>query len=61
LVEYARHEPEKTLLHRVLREPLEPFLARTARRPTPLPGSSAHPKRASRRAQLEIAPLGANI
>jgi hypothetical protein len=26
--EYERHEPEKTLLHRVVREELEPFLAR---------------------------------
>jgi hypothetical protein len=28
LVEYERQEPEKTLLHEVIREQLEPFLAR---------------------------------
>ena len=27
-IRYERHEPEKTLLHRVVREELEPFLAR---------------------------------
>ncbi len=30
-IEYERHQPEKTLLHEVVREQLEPFLARARR------------------------------
>jgi len=37
VAEYARHEPEKTLLHRVVRQQLEPFLARAARSDQPAP------------------------
>jgi hypothetical protein len=35
-IEYERHEPEKTLLHEVVREQLEPFLARARRDGAPV-------------------------
>ncbi len=35
-IEYERHEPEKTLLHEVVREQLEPFLARARRDAAPV-------------------------
>jgi hypothetical protein len=34
---YTRHAPEQTLLHRVVREQLEPFLARARARERPAP------------------------
>jgi len=37
VAEYERHEAEKTLLHRVIREQLEGFLASAARREQPTP------------------------
>jgi len=36
-IEYERHEPEKTLLHEVVREQLESFLARAGRNGAPRP------------------------
>jgi len=35
-IEYERHEPEKTLLHEVVREQLESFLARSSRDGAPV-------------------------
>ncbi len=35
-IEYERHEPEKTLLHEVVREQLERFLARARRNGAPV-------------------------
>ncbi len=35
-IEYERHEPEKTLLHEIVREQLEPFLARARRDGAPV-------------------------
>ncbi len=35
-IEYERHEPEKTLLHEVVREQLESFLARAGRDGAPV-------------------------
>jgi hypothetical protein len=37
VVEYERHEPEKALLHQIVREQLEGFLASTAHREQPTP------------------------
>ena len=37
MAEYQRHEPEKTLLHKVVREQLEDFLARSSSREQPAP------------------------
>jgi len=37
VAEYERHEPEKTLLHEVVREQLEGFLASSSRREQPAP------------------------
>jgi hypothetical protein len=37
VVDYARHEPEKTLLHEVVREQLEGFLAAASARDRPVP------------------------
>jgi hypothetical protein len=37
VAEYQRHEPEKTLLHKVVREQLEDFLARSSSREQPAP------------------------
>jgi len=37
VTEYERHEPEKTLLHRVVREQLEGFLSRSSLREHPTP------------------------
>jgi hypothetical protein len=34
---YERHDPEKTLLHEVVREQLEGFLASASRRDQPVP------------------------
>jgi hypothetical protein len=38
VVEYERHEPEKTLLHPVVREELESFLSRARERGSPVAG-----------------------
>jgi len=35
-IEYERHQPEKTLLHEVVRDELEPFLARARRNGAPV-------------------------
>jgi hypothetical protein len=35
-IEYERHQPEKTLLHEVVRDELEPFLARAKRNGAPV-------------------------
>jgi hypothetical protein len=37
VLEYAPHSPEQTLLHRIVREQLEPFLARARAREHPAP------------------------
>jgi hypothetical protein len=37
VAEYQRHEPEKTLLHEVVREQLEKFLASSSLREQPAP------------------------
>ena len=37
MAEYDRHEPEKALLHQVVREQLEGFLASAAHREQPTP------------------------
>ena len=37
MAEYERHEPEKALLHQVVREQLEGFLARSSLREQPTP------------------------
>jgi hypothetical protein len=34
--EYERHEPDKTLLHQVVREELEPFLVRARESGSPV-------------------------
>ena len=35
-IEYERHEPEKTLLHELVRDEFEPFLARARRNGAPV-------------------------
>ena len=46
MAEYRRHEPERTLLHEVVREQLEDFLARSSSRGQPAPHFVAQELRA---------------